>query len=286
MHIRTVCGSVILSVAAFLVLNSCDSNPSVTTPTVKSTLTAEEQQDLVKMATIITGIMTVTDLSPQGSTGQGLSKQRSDYSYECDNSKPGTISCTYQHEYGTDIDTISYFTDATKTAPIDNISAISPGSYYYIEYHMISIDSTTAVDMFMKGTDKMIDYSLFTDITDSLTAWETMYTTMESSNSFTGTMDYYKDDLQIEFYDCTGIMKAGIMKGDYRLGLMMGKYSVSMQFEISWKDLYGDTSVSSPVIQGPIINSSGEQIGLFTVSCEDGSVAIYDNQGNLVKTAG
>jgi hypothetical protein len=287
MSLRTVTGSIAVSVAAFLVLQSCSNNPSGNAaPPVKSTLTAGEQQDLVKMANTITGIISLSELSKQGSAEEVPAKKKADIMYECNDSTPGVTACTYQHEYGTDIDTLRYYSDASKTAIISDLSALPAGSYYYMEMHMIYIDSSTKGDILMSLTEKVTDYSQFVDTTTFEINLDAMYNAMESTASFTGTMNYYHDDLVLEFYETSYTLKNGKMSGIYNFKIMDGKYTVTMTFETSFQEVAGLDETSSVTFQGPILNGNGEKIGLFTVNSFDGSVKIYDNQNNLVKTAG
>ena len=152
--------------------------------------------------------------------------------------------------------------------------------------HMIYIDSSTKGDILMSLTEKVTDYSQFVDTTTFEMNLDAMYNAMESTASFTGTMNYYHDDLVLEFYETSYTLKNGKMSGIYNFKIMDGKYTVTMTFETSFQEVAGLDETSSVTFQGPILNGNGEKIGLFTVNSFDGSVKIYDNQNNLVKTAG
>lgn len=165
-------------------------------------------------------------------------------------------------------DTTKYF-DINTNDPIKVKDAWSLDSYkskvaYYME------DATTKGHWTGEITTNLVEIS----------ANEYSY---DEDAFYSGYIDYFKDDLRLDFSSVTMISRNYDFTYSYNFTFMDGKYSVTMNGTLNIDDLIDDTVVTE-ILSGPISNNASETVGIFKVYSDD-TVKIFDKDGNLIKKA-
>ncbi len=101
--------------------------------------------------------------------------------------------------------------------------------------------------------------------------------------TYTGYLDYYKDDLKLEFYDVQISSTDDVCDYVYNFTFMDGKYKVLMSGKLNLNDLLDETVIVE-MLSGPVYDKDDAIVGTFKVYTDD-SVKIYDKDGNLIKKA-
>lgn len=254
-------------------------------PDIKATLTAEESADLDKMANTITNVMSIHSINE---LQQKLKKNDvNSYSDVCTSIATGIETCGYEYETGWLKDTTWLFGDAAKTILIDGYDAIPEGQYLYSCNHSVAHDEQYASDLYLDARTMYIDYQALLSDPSKIDP-NSLLNSLDMTASGRGTINYFADNLLIEFYDVTMEVRGSRATGNYNFKIMDNKYDVSISYEFGLEKLLSDdqntASGSSELMRGAITNNNNEQIGVF-VLYEDESVAFFDNEGNSRKIA-
>jgi hypothetical protein len=268
MALRTLFSCSFLLSALFVYLLSCNNSvDSDGVLTVKQTLTAQEKADLINIA------RSVDSLPLSFSYKRTAMRKRSIQG--CETITTGFEVCIVETDEVTLLDSSHYYLDADNTTPVDP-STVKAGTYLYTKSHMLLRNDRKKCDFYQDIAFKRI-------LPDSNSVDEK--SRMDYVITARGTINYYQNDLLLEFSEVTTKGHNSIWSIDYRFTLVDGKYSV----RLSYTRDYNDQSVAWAVegeemIQGPIVNKNNEQIGVFILKWGQ-SVDIFDNNGILVEDA-
>lgn len=255
-------------------------------PDIKVTLTAEENADLDKMANIITNVMSVQSINE---FHLKLNKKNIEsYSDFCTTITTGIETCEFEYEKGWMKDTTWLFADAAKTILVDKYDAVPDGQYIYSYNHNVAHDERYESDLYLDVQIMSVDYgSLLSD--PSKIDPNSLLNSFDMTARGWGTINYYRDDLLLEFYEVTMEVKGKKAIGNYNFRIMDDKYNVSISYEFDMDQLMSyeqdSASGSSELMRGSITNADNEQIGVF-VLYENESIALFDNDGNSRTIAG
>lgn len=145
------------------------------------------------------------------------------------------------------------------------------------EYDSVkSVFSYFMEDPTKKGhwTGTMFEYSSFTTMEDY---------SYSMSATYTGYIDYFVDQLRLEFSEVTMVSDDSKFEYSYLFTFMDGKYRVEIEGSLNIEDLLDENAVIE-ILSGPIYNTSNEKVGTFKVYSDD-SVKILDKDGNVIKKA-
>lgn len=248
-----------LTVGSFVLLLSCSESPT------GSTNSLETKGDLQKIANAVDNLGMLDNSKKQE---RGLQKAKSDIEeYTCNSLGTGIEVCnyTYRDEQGVDT-TYSYKMDGVTLMDVEDL-----GNSYkqLIKSHFISSK--------YKG-DGVFNYTVET----SSSSVEPFSYHFKMSVNGTATIDYFNDNLVLNFSKVSCMIDDTAASYDYRFTMYDGKYSVSLSgttVESSMEEP-ADTDV---VASGPItLKSTGETVGTFKLlySCD---VQIFDSEGNIIK---
>ncbi|MGE5669833.1 MAG: hypothetical protein ACM31E_00220 [Fibrobacterota bacterium] len=253
---------VTLVVGSSMLLLSCDDNPSGSTG---SNNNPETKNDLQKIANAVDNLGMLDNSNKQD---RSLQKAKAEIEeYTCSPLGTGIEVCnyTYGDEQGIDT-TYSYAMDGVTLKDYedlgDSYKQLIKSHYASSKYKGVSIITIT------------------TEIGSS--SDETVFEDFKMSVSGTATIDYFNDDLILNFSKVSCVIDNNSSSYDYRFTMFDGKYSVSMNgtlIEASMEEP-ADTDV---IASGPItLVSTGETVGTFKLlySCD---VQILDGDGNIIK---
>jgi hypothetical protein len=253
---------VTLAVGSLVLLLSCSDSPSGSTGINNS---PETKGDLQKIANAVDNLGMLDNNKKQE---RSLQKAKADIEeYSCSPLGTGIEVCnyTYGDEHGIDT-TYSYGMDGVTLKDFEDL-----GDSYkqLIKSHYTS-----------SKYNGVVIFNVTTELGSS--SGETFLDGFKMSMIGTAKIDYFNDNLLLDFSKVSCMVDNNSSSYDYRFTMFDGKYSVSMSgtfIEESMEEP-ADTDV---VASGPItLVTTGETVGTFKLlySCD---VQILDGDGNIIK---
>jgi hypothetical protein len=251
-----------LAVGSLMLLLSCDNNPSGSTG---SNISPETKGDLQKIANAVDNLGMLENNKKQE---RALQKAKTDIEeYTCNPLGTGIEVCIYTcgDEHGIDT-TYSYAMDGVTLMDYKDL-----GDSYKQLIKSHSTSSKYKSDVVFTTTVEMSSSSV-----------EPISYNFKMSINGTATIDYFNDNLLLNFSKVSCFLDNNTSSYDYRFTMYDGKYSVLLT------GTFTDDSIKEPadtdvVASGPItLVSTGETVGTFKLlySCD---VQIFDNDGNIIK---
>jgi hypothetical protein len=251
-----------IAVSSSILLLSCSDSSTNAPP---KAVGADVTSDLQKVANVVENLAMLdkSEKLPQNS----LPKKNTITSDTCYSLGTGIQVCTFSDAEGQYIDT-SY------TYAMDGVTLVDDDGLLNSYKQHVKSHSTSP----LFNTSVEFDLSIKFD----LNLADPMDFDMEFTMNGSGIVDYFNDDLILNFSKIFCKSNMTSCSYDYRFSMLDGKYNVTLTGDVSM-DYENEPADSSMSASGPVILvSTGEKVGTFQM-LYDGAIRILDNDGVIIK---